>query len=266
MITSTSNSKVKNVMHLNTSSKARREQKLFVVEGIKMFMEAPSCSVAEVFVSEEYIDRLQNTNNGNKRNKAVLDKLNEVGYEIVSDECFKKMSDTVTPQGVLSVIRKKEYDLGELINKKERLRILILDGIQDPGNLGTMVRTAEGAGYDLVLASSNTVDIYNPKVIRSTMGSIYRVPMVYVTDLVKEINQLKAVGVKLYAAHLKGRNNYYDEFYDDKTGIMIGNEGNGLSDEIANMSDVYIKIPMAGQVESLNASVAAAILMYESVK
>ena len=115
---------------------------------------------------------------------------------------------------------------------------------------------------NLILASRDTVDVYNPKVIRSTMGSVYRVPLFYSDDLERDIVKLKSFGVKFYAAHLKGKSFYNEVEYPDKTAIMIGNEGNGLSDRISLLSDEYIKIPMAGQLESLNASVAAAILMY----
>ena len=268
MITSTSNNRIKNIIRLITSSKARREQNSFIVEGVKMFMEAPCCDVLEVFVSEDYYNRLnEDIKSGNgEKSQAVINKLDETGFEIVSTDCFKKMSDTVNPQGILSVVKQNNYSCEELIKDKDSLRVLILDNVQDPGNLGTMLRTAEGAGFDFVLAGNNTVDVYNPKVIRSTMGSVYRVPICYVKDLPAAIRLLKSNGVKLFAAHLRGENYYYSEDFTGRVGIMIGNEGNGLSDEIANMADTYIKIPMEGQVESLNASVAAAILMYECVR
>ena len=142
--------------------------------------------------------------------------------------------------------------------------MLLLDGIQDPGNLGTMMRTAEAAGVDGVIMSRDTVDIYNPKTIRSTMGSIYRVPFLYTDDLLADMEKLHEKGIVTYAAHLKGKG-YYDEVsYKGPTAFLIGNEGNGLSDEISEKAKQYIKIPMEGQLESLNAAVAAAILMYEA--
>ena len=141
---------------------------------------------------------------------------------------------------------------------------LILESIQDPGNLGTMVRTGEGAGITGVIMNKTTVDLFNPKTIRSTMGSIYRVPFYVAEDLAETLDSLKKQGVALYAAHLKGEHAYDEEDYTGACGFLIGNEGNGLSDTIANLADTYIKIPMEGQVESLNAAISASLLMYEA--
>lgn len=138
----------------------------------------------------------------------------------------------------------------------------VLEDIQDPGNLGTIFRTGEGAGVTGIIMSKGTVDIFNPKTIRSTMGSVYRIPFVYEEDLASVIRQLKKANVSVYAAHLKGTKNYNEIKYAD-TAFLIGNEGNGLKDETAALADEYIKIPMSGQVESLNVAVATALLMYE---
>jgi len=127
-----------------------------------------------------------------------------------------------------------------------------------------MVRTGEGAGITGVIMNKTTVDLFNPKTIRSTMGSIYRVPFIVTADLAETMNDLKQQGVSLYAAHLKGQYAYDEEDYTKASGFLIGNEGNGLSDEIADLADTYIKIPMEGQVESLNAAISASLLMYEA--
>ena len=124
----------------------------------------------------------------------------------------------------------------------------------------------EGAGITGVIMSSNTVDIYNPKTIRSTMGSIYRVPFFYAKDFNEELKQLKENGVKIYAAHLDGKNTYTQESYKNATAFLIGNEGNGLTDSVTKKADTLIKIPMQGQVESLNAAIACTILTYEAVR
>lgn len=142
--------------------------------------------------------------------------------------------------------------------------LLILEGIQDPGNLGTMIRTAEGAGVTGIIMSKTTVDIFNPKVVRSTMGSLFRVPFYLTDDLAKTIGTLKKQGITMYAAHLKGKLSYDQPNYCSACGFMIGNEGNGLTPETAALADQYIRIPMEGRVESLNASIAAALLMYET--
>ena len=198
-----------------------------------------------------------------KLNRKVLERLNETGYEIVSDNVFKSVSDTQTPQGILCVIKKPEYALEEML-KGEQTHLLILESIQDPGNLGTMVRTGEGAGITGVIMNQTTVDLFNPKTIRSTMGSIYRVPFFVTKDLAGTISLLKEQQVNVYAAHLKGTLSYDEPDYKKKTAFLIGNEGNGLSDEIADLADTYIKIPMQGQVESLNAAISASLLMYET--
>ena len=147
---------------------------------------------------------------------------------------------------------------------KELLFFEVLEDIQDPGNLGTMLRTGEGAGITAVIMSKKTADLFNPKTIRSTMGSVYRVPFCYVEDLKAVIEKMHAAGIQTYAAHLQGKNSYTQECYSAKTAFLIGNEGNGLSDEIAALAMCKIRIPMEGQVESLNAAVSAAILMYEA--
>ena len=140
---------------------------------------------------------------------------------------------------------------------------MVLDNLQDPGNLGTIVRTAEGAGVTGIIMSRDTVDIYNPKTIRSTMGSVYRMPFFYVEDILEFLEDLRGQGIRTYAAHLDGANNYDEESYKGACAFLIGNEGNGLRYEVAKKADIWIKIPMYGQVESLNAAIASSILMYE---
>lgn len=256
IITSSTNKQVKNVMHLMTKASARREQKLFVVEGIKMFLETPVDRIEKVFISESLY----------KDNKDLVKKIEEYSYEVVKDSVFKEMSGTVTPQGIMALVRQSQYNIEEIINKNEKQAFIVLEGLQDPGNMGTIIRTAEGAGIAAVIMDKNTVDVYNPKVIRSTMGSIYRVPFVITENLVDTVDKLQKSGIIVYAAHLQGKI-YYDEAnFKESSAILIGNEGNGLTDEISQKADRRIKIPMHGKVESLNASVAAAILMYEATK
>lgn len=248
MINSTSNRQVKAVIQLQKKAKARREQRVFVVEGMKMFREAPKDRLVQVYVSESFLKK---------------EKIELTEYEVVADHVFAAMSDTQTPQGILCVVRQKEYLLEEMFQVSNP-RFLILENLQDPGNLGTIFRTAEGAGMDGILMSRDTVDIYNPKTVRSTMGSLYRLPFLYAGDLQELVKELKTHGVKIFAAHLRGTKNYYEENYREGCAFLIGNEGNGLTDALAELADCYIKIPMEGQLESLNAAVAAAVLMYET--
>ena len=156
-----------------------------------------------------------------------------------------------------------QYPLSDLL-RGNRTHLLIVESIQDPGNLGTMLRTGEGAGITGIIMNRTTVDLFNPKTIRSTMGSIYRVPCYIADDLAETIGELKRQKVGIYAAHLKGQRHYDEPSYCKGTAFLIGNEGNGLSDEIAGLADTYVRIPMEGSVESLNAAVSAALLMYET--
>lgn len=251
MITSTGNAQVKELLQLQKKSKVRNERNIFLVEGIKMFLEAPRNRIEKVFISETLFNR--------KKQELNLDGLK---VEILSDKVFSHVSDTKTPQGILCVMRQKKTKLEEIFAQKPE-HLLILDNLQDPGNLGTIVRTAEGAGVSGIILSKDCVDIYNPKTIRSTMGSIYRMPFLYVEDLENTIEEVKKQDIKVYAAHLQGKNNYDEENYKTGCAFLIGNEGNGLRDEIAKKADIWVKIKMHGEVESLNAAIASSILMFE---
>lgn len=252
MITAASNSRIKRLVQLNQKAKVRRSEDVFLVEGVKMFLEAPPEKLKEVYVSESFLEHC-----------TCRKALEQTGYEVVSDSLFEKISDTCTPQGILCVVEQFHYNMKEMLQKENPL-LLVLENIQDPGNLGTMLRTGEGAGVDGVIMSRDTVDLYNPKVIRSTMGSIYRVPFVYVQNLGETVADLKKAGICVYAAHLKGKQWHTGPSYRKGSAFLIGNEGNGLKEETAGMADAYIRIPMEGKVESLNAAVAAAVLMYEA--
>ncbi len=255
MITSVTNKKVKSIVQLNKKAGLRRKEGIFIAEGIKMFLEAPLESVLEVYVSE-----------GFHKVSQIEQKLKQCVYETVSEEVFSKISDTQTPQGILCVLRQSHYSLKDMLEGQGVPLFLVVEGLQDPGNLGTILRTGEGAGVSGVIMSRDTVDIYNPKTIRSTMGSIYRVPFFYADDIVQTVKVLQTDGIKVYAAHLKGEESYSRCDYTGGTAFLIGNEGNGLSEELSETADNYIKIPMKGQVESLNAAVSASLLMYEAAR
>ena len=269
MITSCANSKVKRIVGLQEKSRNRVKENVFIAEGIKMFEEAPIDNLMEIYIEETLYEMPEQGELGKKlaecQNKGI-------SVETVSKEVFAKMSDTQSPQGVLCVMKRYTYDLKKVIEdackkREENKRVplfLLVEDIQDPGNLGTMMRTAEGAGADGIILTKGTADIYNPKTIRSTMGSLYRMPFVYVESLAEAITLLKQSQIKVYAAHLKGSKFFHEFSYKDGAAFMIGNEGNGLKKETADMADCYLKIPMEGQLESLNASIAAALLMYQA--
>ena len=259
MITSTSSSQVKHIVNLQKKSKLRKEEKQFVVEGIKMVSEAPRDRLVKVYVSETF-----KADNEEFLKKMNYEALGKDILEDVSDNVFIRMSDTQTPQGIMAVVKMSEITIEDLFGRDMHINsntiqplLLILENLQDPGNLGTIIRMAEGAGVTGVIMSCNTVDIYNPKTIRSTMGSLYRVPVIYVDDICEAVEECKQKGIRVYA-HLKD--------YTQPTAFMIGNEGNGLTDKLTDKADELVRIPMQGKVESLNAAIACTILTYEAVR
>ena len=251
MITSSANQQMKHLSQLMKRAKERKKEQVFVVEGIKMFQEAPADTVVSVYVSESFLEKPEHEKC-----------LQGYRYEVVSDAVFREISDTQTPQGILAIVRMPKYDLPDLL-QGDHTHLLILESVQDPGNLGTIFRTAEAAGVTGIILSKDSVDIYNPKTIRSTMGSIYRMPFYYAEDILKAIRKIKDAGIKVYAAHLDGEKSYDEEDYAFSCAFLIGNEGNGLREETSKMADHYIIIPMSGEVESLNAAIAASVLMFE---
>ncbi len=288
IITSPNNDRLKAVALLQNRKKARDEQGLFVIEGVRIVEDAIISAfdrIKDVYVGETFfntggLERLKSSagqrrdSQNVKETKAALEPdVDKLPVTVVSDNAFFKISETVSPQGVLAVVKKHKATVSEILQRgfdredsqtsKDGLkRLLILDDIQDPGNLGTMMRTAEAAGMDGVIMSRGTVDIYSPKTVRSTMGSVFRVPFAYAEDLPDTLEQLKKEDFTVYGTCIDGAEPYDRVSYDGKTAIVIGNEGNGISDDVRKIIDHNIFIPMSGSVESLNAAVAAAIVMY----
>ena len=276
IISSKDNKKIKYIHSLMEKGSIRKKDKAFVVEGIKLTDEALEYGkVVEVVCSERLYDELISGDLSGNRLLAENDK-NITNYVkkgssllVVSDTVFKSVSETKTPQGILAVVEMPDYGLldkgflEQAYTKNGKIKLLVLEDTADPGNLGTIMRTAEAAGVTGVIMGKGTVDIFNPKVVRSTMGSIFRLPFAYVEDLKETIRELKKQGISFYATHLKGEKSYKDIKYSDKSAILVGNEARGLSNEVADLADTYVLIPMQGKVESLNAAVAAALMMYE---
>lgn len=276
IISSKDNKKIKYIRSLLEKGSIRKKSKTFVVEGIKLVDEALEYGkVLEVVCTESLYDEIISGDLSGNRLLTENDK-NITNYVkkrssllVVSDMVFKSLSETKTPQGILAVVEMPDYGLldkgflEQAYTKNGKIKLLVLEDTADPGNLGTIMRTAEAAGVTGVIMGKGTVDIFNPKVVRSTMGSIFRLPFAYVEDLKETIKELKEQGISFYATHLKGEKSYKDIKYSDRSAILIGNEARGLSDEVADLADTYVLIPMQGKVESLNAAVAAALMMYE---
>lgn len=257
MITSATNVQIKNLVKLQKNARTRKEQNAFVTEGKKMFEEAKRLGIVKrVYVSESYCKTLEEP-----EEKYFQD----IAYEVVDDKVFKEASDTMTPQGIMAIVEKPSYTLKDMINKKS-VRLLLLEDLRDPGNLGTIMRTAEGAGMDGIIMSKETVDLFNPKVVRSTMGSIFRVPFVYEENILEVVEELKKQNFLVVATDLQGDKEYTQEDYTDRACIVIGNEAKGISSAMRQSANCLVRIPMCGELESLNASVAAGIMMYEMLR
>ncbi|MDD7267086.1 MAG: RNA methyltransferase [Lachnospiraceae bacterium] len=254
VITSPDNPLIRDLQKLQTKAALRAERGVFVVEGPKQVAEA---------VAEGLVLRLLVITSAQRIKAAALLRLaaeRGISVQEISEAAFKKISDTQTPQGVLAVIERPKAS--EDILAKGNL-FLLLECIQDPGNLGTIIRSAEGAGVDAVLLSEGCADVYAPKTVRSTMGSLYRVPILTGVEPNKMIRYLQKRGVQVCAAALTAESCSFTELsYRKPTAFVIGNEAKGLSEATINAADQAVILPMAGKLESFNAGVAATLLAY----
>lgn len=234
-----------------SQKKHRDRQGLYLIEGYNLIREAPSAEIQYVILRK-----------GEEAEGLPAEKV-----FVMEPALFDKLAQTETSQGIIAVMTKAAYTLEGL---KERCgpgrNLVVLDRLQDPGNIGTIIRTAEGAGYAAVAAVKGTGDIYSPKTIRAAAGSVFRIPIIQVEDN-RELRSLAdSLGKALTVTSFDTDNYYYDVDLSGDIALVIGNEGNGVSEELLDMADIKVKIPMEGNLESLNASVAAGILMYEGCR
>ena len=291
IISSKDNEIVKEIRKLK--EKKYRKNK-FIVEGIKMLEEAINENASiDLIVIREGMDLsnlisnilYKNDADSGVKSKNIIDAISKIKSITVTEKVFDTLTDVVSPQGVLAVINKREngiinqatennnaFEIGDKIKESENVKIdtttdyiLALDGIQDPGNLGTIIRTADSANLKQIIVSKNTVDAYSPKVIRSTMGAIYRVNIIEVENLEVTLKDLQKDGFKVVVTSLDTNNSIYDISYN-KSVVVIGNEANGVSKEVQELANEKVKIPMLGKTESLNAAVATGIMIYEYVR
>jgi len=243
VIESLKNPKVKALKKLLTK-KEREKTKRFMVEGFHLVEEALNVeAVVELVITpsttlpaEWDIDAKEVT--------------------CVTEEIFKELSDTETPQGILAVCKQPVSEFQSSFQ-----RVLLIDAVQDPGNLGTIIRTADAANLDAVILGKGTVDVFNSKVIRSTQGSIFHIPIVK-RDLTEMIQELKQLSIPVYGTSLQNSTPYRDVERTNSFAIIVGNEGNGVSQEVLKQTDHNLYIPIYGKAESLNVAIAAGILMY----
>ena len=259
IIKSKDNDKIKYTKSL-LKTKGRNKEKKFIIEGYRILTLALECDakLEYVFINEDFEKK--------QEHRDFLIELENKGIKVYKtlNKIFSEMVDTENTQGILAVLEYKERDLVNNINQDDKF-VLILDRIQDPGNMGTIIRTADAAGVDAIIALKGCVDIYNPKVIRSTMGSIFDMNIIHATQD-DAVNFLKSNDFNIVSSYLQTDNYYHETTYDGKIALVIGNEANGINDELIAQSDKLVKIPIYGNAESLNAAISAAVLMYEIKK
>ncbi len=260
-ISSYKNNKIKDLRSLY-KKKYQNKKGQIVLEGVRIIEDAlaEGAKIKRVFYIKDLLEK--------NRTAKLIKQLKAENIELIAitEEICDRVSDVENSQGILAVVKRPEYELNDLLNQKEGSFLLIIDRLQDPGNLGTIIRTADAAGIDGIIMTKGTVNLYNQKVIRATMGSLFRIPAVSVDKL----NQLKAFltkqEVKLFATSLKGEKNYFAADYSGNVALIVGNEAHGVRDELITLADETIKIPLRGGAESLNAAIATAIVTYEGVK
>ena len=256
VISSKDNEIVKSIRKLK-EKKYRDIENCYVIEGIKLIKEAinENAKIKEIVVCEECI-------NSGEIDKDTLYEIAKYNVIYVTEKVFNAITDVKTPKGILAVIEKKA--LNKQIDYSQDI-IIALDGVQDPGNMGTILRTVDSANLNQIIVSKDSADCYNPKVVRSTMGAIFRVNIIEVDNLKETLEAVKKNKFKVMVTALDTNESIYSVDYNNKV-IVIGNEANGVSKEVQVIADEKVKIPMLGKTESLNASVATGIMIYEYVR
>ena len=256
MISSKDNEFIKHVKKLK-DKKYRDLSNEYIIEGIKLIEEAikEEAQINQIVICDD-CEKTQNIP------KNLMYEIAKYECVYVANKVFNTISQVNSPQGIFAVVEKNNKN--KQIDYKQDI-IIALDNIQDPGNLGTILRTADSIGLNEILVSKGTVDVYNPKVVRSTMGAIFRVKVIECEDIVKTIKETKKHKFKLVVTTPNTQDTIYNINYNKKV-IAIGNEANGVSKEIQDLADYKVKIPMLGKTESLNASVATGIVLYEYVR
>jgi len=259
MLTNPKHPKVRYFSSLKTKKRRKAEGK-FIVEGIHLVSEGLKCGLIDRVLFSGSIMRTYDGKN-------LIGKIISSGipHEEVNEKIFKDLSNVETPQWIIASVRPKLADFGSLF-EADRPLILVACGIQDPGNLGTMIRTASAAGCSGLILTQGTVDPYNEKVVRATAGTIFHLNMVKIDDIIEVVSSLKRRGIKVISSFVDASRAYFEADYCRPTAVVIGSEGQGLPAGLENISDETVSIPMAAGTESLNAGVAAAVILFEAVR
>lgn len=256
VITSKENEIIKKIRKLK-DKKYRDLNEQYMIEGMKLIQEAieEKAKIDQIVVCEDCVEN-------HTIDQKLLYEIAKYDCIYVSETVFNAITQVNNPQGILAVIQRRNKEAQ--IDYSQDM-IVVLEDIQDPGNLGTILRTVDSVGLNQIIISKNTADVYNPKVVRSTMGAIFRVKIIESEDLVKTLKEIKKHKIKVLATSLQTQDSIYDIDYT-KSALVIGNEANGISKEVLEVADEKVKIPMLGKTESLNASVATSVILYEYVR
>ena len=246
-ISSTKNDDIKYLKKLYKTRK-RKQRGKFVLEGARIINEAykADADLEKIFMTPDY-----------NKDKLNFD-LSQIDVKYVEKNLLEKIADTVSPQGIIAVVNEFQYRLN---NFSEKRSILVLDRIQDPGNMGTLIRTAVAAGIEGIIALKGCVDIYNLKVIRSTMGAIFKLPILAKVDF-NHFHQIYNNNFNLITADLSGEYFHHELQYEEPLMLVVGNEANGVRSQILKLSDYIVKIPIIGEIDSLNAAIAGGIILF----
>lgn len=256
-ITSRENSIFKQLRKLKRKKYRDRESR-YLIEGENL--------ICEALDNEECMEEIILREDVALKFEAIADEASAPVYTL-PPELFDDVADTETCQGILAVVKKQIYNIKDMVNLcGAGTNLVVLDRLQDPGNIGTVIRTAEACGYSAVVCMKGTSDPFAPKVVRAAAGSLFRLPVIFVEKPEELVGLVRMLGKRLIVSGMHGKQNYFDVDLSKDVAIVIGNEGNGCSRAVMTEADTVVSIPMRGKLESLNASVAAAVLMYESVR
>lgn len=257
VITSNQNKQIKHIKALH-AKKYRDDLGQYIIEGYKLIEEA------FVYNKSFYLLLLSELSAKTTEGINLLHRceINNIPVYLVNEKLFADASEMDAPQGALAVLYKQEQDMSAVLDQHS-FKIVILDEVRDPGNVGTIIRTADACGMNAVILSKGCVDLYNGKTLRATMGSMFHIPVITDVEIVEQIRQLKSINTAVFGADPHSKISCIDIEACERTAIVIGNEARGLREEIKEIATQNITIPMPGMAESLNAGIAAAILMYE---
>ena len=259
-ITSLQNPKIKNLKKLEKSSE-RREQNLILIEGLRetVLAQRAGYTITSIFICEDILKEDERYSL-----KELLAAGSGISVFYISKEVYDSLAYRETTEGVISIARPGNHSLDKMKLGTAPI-ILVIEGVEKPGNLGAMLRTCDAAHVDAVIICDGKTDVYNPNVVRSSLGTVFT-QQIIVCETPQAIQFLKEKGIKIFAAELTGAHVYFSENFKQPSAVVVGTEATGLSAAWINAADARIKIPMLGQIDSLNVSVSAAVLLFEAVR